>query len=924
MSFIPEKVYIVSHTHWDREWYSTYHTFRVNMCDVFRKVFDALESDPSFKHFLLDGQAVIVEDYLEIYPQDRERIMKLVSEGKLALGPWYILPDEFLISAESHARNLLYGNKVASSLGKTSKAGYMPDSFGHIAQIPQILNLGGIESFVYSRGDGNELDDHGYEFIWKAPDGSSVIALNQHGGYCSGGGLGFEELWHTMTQRELKIERAVEKVKNLFEKMAQRSNGNIVLLNNGCDHLPPQKQLGEIIEALKKEFPNTEFIHTSLEEYAKALKKAGFAKKEFCGEKIFGKIHPIISGVWSTRMYLKQKNDDAQRLLTNYWEPISAYNHFMVGGEYPSGLLEYSWKLLLKNHPHDSICGSSINDVHREMLHRFDGVTQTANQSIINQLKSFTPTFGTVPEKDSETTLCVINPLPFATRDVIDRIVVHQPFGFDPEELHLIDEKDNEIPFEIIDKVYVRRFWENDYRTMLTFTKQILSFNYVITLEKDRVVKPESEKLKTDCYFWIRFTADLPPLSHSIYRLTKKSSGNKAQSSSDKLTHGNDWIENKYVRIDVRGNGCFDLTDKLTGTKYHKLNVLEDTEDVGDEYDYSQCENSKSIFSDKLECSFDVREFTEKRGTLEINLELPLPQSISEDRKSRAKEAVKCPVSIRLTLCEDSPVVDIDVIFGNYVADHRLRALLPFEIKTDKVISDGHYYTNERPINKPSGDDWFQPSTPTYPQQDFTILQDDKGGIALLNQGLPEFEPYIDKKGNTGIALTLLRCVGWLSRDDFPTRKNMNAGPMISTDLAQCPGIQRFRYAVVPFSGSWIDAGIKQISQQWRTPPFVIQGVEDNSIPSAGSLLETSTNQTCITAIKKHDDRDTLIVRLYNLTGKKVTESLKFGKPVKRAWIVNMLEEVLSEIKLDSGKGNSNTVKVDLRGYEIVTIEVSF
>jgi mannosylglycerate hydrolase len=188
-------VYIVSHTHWDREWYWPFRRFRVNLERVVHQVLEELESDPEFRHFLLDGQAVLLEDYLGVRPEDRRRLAALVQAGKLAVGPWYVLPDEFLVSGEATVRNLLTGHRIANAFGACQKVGYLPDSFGHIAQLPQILRRAGIDSFVFTRGHGDEAAELGLEFTWRAPDGSEVLAVHQCEGYCNAGSLGHAVLF---------------------------------------------------------------------------------------------------------------------------------------------------------------------------------------------------------------------------------------------------------------------------------------------------------------------------------------------------------------------------------------------------------------------------------------------------------------------------------------------------------------------------------------------------------------------------------------------------------------------------------------------------------------------------------------------------------------------------------------------------------
>ncbi len=420
----PKEVYVVSHTHWDREWYRPFHHFRVDLVDVVQQVLDRLEHDDAFEHFVLDGQSIVLEDYLEIRPEDETRIRTLVQAGALSIGPWYVLSDQFLVSAEATVRNLLLGHKIARAFGPVQRIGYVPDAFGHIAQLPQILRLAGMDSFVYTRGNGGEIDELGLEYQWSAPDGSDVLAVNQFRGYCNGGELGFHEPWHARTQRRVDVDYAVEQVRRLLVEMGGRSRGDVFLLNNGCDHLPPQPQLAEILAALRNAFPATVFKHTGLTEFVRAVRDAGIATGTYSGELLGARLQWILSGVWSTRTYLKQHNDRAQHLLASYVEPLSSYAHFALGRSYPDGTIEQGWKLLLQNHPHDSICGCSVDSVHREMVTRFDGVMQSGEQVLRHELAAMAPPVTREPDGDDRTMIIVFNPLPEVRTEVVQRIVV--------------------------------------------------------------------------------------------------------------------------------------------------------------------------------------------------------------------------------------------------------------------------------------------------------------------------------------------------------------------------------------------------------------------------------------------------------------------------------------------------------------------
>ncbi len=920
----PQTAFVVSHTHWDREWYLPCGRFRTNLVPVVKKVLAALEDDSPFAHFVLDGQAILLEDYLAVCPEDADRLARLARDGALSLGPWYVLPDEFLVSAEATVRNLQIGHQVAGRFGPVQKVGYLPDSFGHIAQLPQILRRAGIDSFVYTRGNGDEIDELGLEYIWRAPDGSEVLALNQHEGYCNAGGLGFAELWHAHTRRTVDPDLAVSRVRELFAGMRQRSGGDVFLLNNGCDHFPPQQDFTAVLAALREAFPATEFRHTGFAAFVAAVAEAGGPRKSYAGELLGGKLHPILSGVWSARMYLKQQNDTCQTLLTDYLEPLSAYGRFVHGLAHPHGQIDAAWRLLLQNHPHDSICGCSTDEVHREMETRFAGVEQAADQLLRNFLQALTPSFARRPEGDRDTVICVANPLPVPRSEVVERLVVLQPFDYDLAHLRLRDQDGRLVPCEILDKRFVQRFWGIDYRTELFGDQQQRLFQVYREGFADRMFAspPAGENGdQVDCFLRLRFlAADLPPLGHALFFLDDRGDQPAAEPTPSVRIEG-DSISNECCEVTLNSNGTFDVRDLATGQIFTGLNLLEDDADCGDEYDFCPCPAAETVFAAEVGGAVRVREQSELRCTLEAEFVLPLPEALAPDRRRRADRMVDCPVRTRVTVTAGSPVIEVETVLDNRARDHRLRARFPTGVTTDTVISDGHFHLNRRPLRRPepkTAADWVQPPARTCPQQDFSLVQRDGRGLAILNRGLPEIEAWAEPDGTACLALTLVRCVGWLSRDDLATRNNNNAGPTIATPDAQCPGETRLHYAVVPFAGDFLAADVKTLSRRYRAPVLAVQGVADQAVPGGTGLLQHVSRRVCVSAVKKHHRHETLVVRLYNLTGEPADETLRFARPVRNAWQTDLLEERLADLAPEARP----ELPVTLGPHEILTLEV--
>jgi mannosylglycerate hydrolase len=411
--------FIVPHTHWDREWYQTFQQFRIRLINLINNLIDILENDKAFSDFTLDGQTIVLEDYLEVHPERREILKKYITEGRIHVGPWYILPDEFLVSAESIVRNLLLGHKIASEFGRVMKIGYIPDPFGHISQMPQILKGFGIDNIIFWRGI--EYDQsQGNEFIWQGPDGTELFAVHlPKVGYCNAMSLPED------------VGQAYKLIKEAIEDLLSRETSKSLLLLNGVDHLEAQPHIPRLVKELNKSFTDIEIKQGNLEEYidyAKETIKPNLNK--VTGEFRSGKDAPILQSVYSSRMYIKQANERWETLLENWAEPTASLA-WLLGNNYPQNLIWTSWKWLLKNHPHDSICGCSIDQVHREMMTRFDWSRQIAREVINKNLDYITEKIKIDYLNEDELALVVFNPLPYSIDENVEARVKF------PQEINL-------------------------------------------------------------------------------------------------------------------------------------------------------------------------------------------------------------------------------------------------------------------------------------------------------------------------------------------------------------------------------------------------------------------------------------------------------------------------------------------------------
>ncbi|HEX6951769.1 MAG TPA: glycosyl hydrolase-related protein [Gaiellaceae bacterium] len=352
---------VVPHTHWDREWYLPFEQFRLRLGAVVDGVLDTLEHDPSFTSFTLDGQGIVLEDYVDVRPENEGRLRALLAAGRLEVGPSYMLPDEILVGGEPLVRNLLLGRRVCRRFGvEPSGAGYLPDSFGHPAQLPQILAGFGIRTFLFSRGMGDEIEDVGVVFRWRAGP-AEVVACQMLPHYDN-----FARLtWYHDAEDRLRA------IVEHFGEAVRRAGGDEIVLANGSDHLPIEPELPEILTGLERTV-GADFRIGRYDEHTPAPE--GLPLHE--GELVGSRLQNVLRGVNSARIYLKQANERAERRLLSI-ETAAALRTLREDAPYPGADLRLAWRDLLRNHPHDSICGCSCDEVHRDMLVRYEQLDRT-------------------------------------------------------------------------------------------------------------------------------------------------------------------------------------------------------------------------------------------------------------------------------------------------------------------------------------------------------------------------------------------------------------------------------------------------------------------------------------------------------------------------------------------------------------------
>ncbi len=393
-----DHLYFVVHTHWDREWYQPFQRMRARLLTMTEKMLRLLESGalPCF-HF--DGQTIVLEDYLEVRPDSGRRIARLVKRGALQIGPWYLLADSFLPSGEALIRNLEIGSRIARRFGKSAQIGYLPDQFGHAAQLPQILSGFGLKRRVVFRGVGREVNRN--RFIWEALDGSSLFAIFLPFGYSNGASLPTDS-----------ADAMIARVSELAAREREFSAGAPILVMNGNDHADPDALVFERLKEATGRAPFTAEVGT-LEDYAKRLSdlpRDGTPRVR--GELRSPARSNLTPGVSSTRAWIKQRDFQNSYLLERIADPLAALASLSNDADDLAALLEVAWRMEIQNHPHDSICGCSIDQVHQDMRYRFD------QAAMIGEIVARRASSAILSTRGGESAIAVFNPT-FAHRALI-------------------------------------------------------------------------------------------------------------------------------------------------------------------------------------------------------------------------------------------------------------------------------------------------------------------------------------------------------------------------------------------------------------------------------------------------------------------------------------------------------------------------
>ena len=913
----PITIHLVPHTHWDREWYRPFQSFRMQLVDLVDRVLEMLEAEPDFA-FTLDGQLATIDDYLEIRPDAAERIAGHVRSGRLAVGPWQILMDEFLVSGETLVRNLESGWRRAEDFGGPMRVGYLPDMFGHVAQMPQLLRRAGLADAVVWRGVPAAIDRH--RFRWESPDGSWVRAEYMPSGY---GNAAF--LFAVPERLDAAAARFAEWARPWF-------GSDPVLAMYGTDHTAPVPELAALVSRLNEVHDTASMEISTLAEYVDAAAPLTDADPCWRGEMRSGARANVLMGVASARMDIKQAAGRAETLLERYAEPLTALH--VPPDAWPSAFLDLAWNRVIQNSAHDSICGCSVDPVVDQVLVRFAEAEQIAS-TLARRTALAVAT--TLPRGS----LAVLNPSPAARSGLVEAelpvpddwaaVALELPDGSRVATQELARKKpilfDGQLRGDQVEDLF-RRFhgrevfdhaW-NGYRID----------GRTLTIEVDDDPEPawlDVDGLRSEVTAAMRAAADDTWQVRIVARPRRRLAASvpvpalgwtALQPVPDHVT------ADGAVQLDATGrrmsNGLLSVAvdddgtvtvESVDGTVSRGIGRIVDGGDFGDSYNYG-APTDDTIVDTPASVEVVANLTGPIRARVHIRRRYDWPRGVLADGSARTVETEPTVVTTTLELRAGEPFVRVEIDLENRSDDHRVRFHAPLPRRATTSHAEGQFAVTERGLTGEGG--YREEPLATFPAHGWL----DAGGLAVLLDQLTEYEIVADGRE---LALTVLRCTGLISRNDNPYRQDP-AGPEIPIPGAQMRGRWRMRFALMPHAGDWSAGRVPEAAERYRHDLLVTPGagVDDAHWPpvavgAATPALSVTGDDVVLSSLRRRDDA-WLELRIVNLAASPRRATVADGALLD-AREASLRGEPGETLALDGGR-----LVLDLGPAEIRTIQL--
>ncbi len=926
--------YVITHTHWDREWRYPIWESRIYLAEMLDELLDVLDKQGEYVSFLFDGQSVFLEDYLALRPENRGRLKKHIREKRLLVGPWYTLPDLYPVSGESLVRNLLKGDAVCREYGHKLNVGYESFGWGQPSQFPQIYKGFDIDLVIVAKRVSERRAPES-EFVWEGKDGTQVLAtrlggdaranfyMNTYMEAMSGRKYKSDEfrydygntrLYHQADktgseqdffmvsyQEEIHEEKLRELALRSWDAMEDsRLKGDRVLMDGSdstCAQTGLTRLLEKINEALREDGITLE--HTSMENYAALMrdKLQGEDLQVIKGELRDGPSPSVSANALMTRYPVKRKNKEAEMLLLDLAEPLSVAGA-MLGLPYNSNYLGRARDYLLGSQSHDSINGVVQEKTVRDVMYRLDQCAELAGCVKEQVLRHIVQHISSAGCEKGDLLVLLANPLPHRRSEVVELVVDT------PSEQNIWDFDVYDMSGEKLECAHISR-------------------KETVTPTVSRHTRPEP--FYADRHEVLLETGEIPAGGYKVVRLTPKKRFDRKQkfwpptrmSDGRELGRGACAMENDFLRAEVRPNGTVCLLCKETGFFTGELNYLESGGDLGDYWIHYPPYHDRTYTSQGVQADIWMEENTPLQTSICASylFKVPAygirPEAGIQGESRRSCQMTELPVCVRYTLKKDARMLDVRLKVENRAKDHRLSACFDTGIYAQGAWSGGHFCVDYRERTAQNEEEGLHHTEmDKLPMQGFVDISDNVQGFGVISPDLLEYDASCPGR----LSCTLFRavrniiCTEFRSGSSYPSQE----GGQLQEKL-------EYRYSLMPHRRDWEAAGLPAKSRCCSVPvlsvQFSVDGREEGDLPMEKSFFEVKGAQ--VSCIKKCEERDSIIMRLYNVeTGNKKAQ-IRFALPIKEAYLVNMKEERLGTLSCEEGE-----ICTELGPDKIVTIEV--
>ncbi|MFO7873375.1 MAG: glycoside hydrolase family 38 C-terminal domain-containing protein [Bacteroidales bacterium] len=896
--------HIISNTHWDREWRFSYQRNRQKLVDMMDAVLDILESAPDYRAFHLDSQSIVLKDYLEIKPQNKERIIKLTEENRLLHGPWYILPEEFQVGGENLIRNLLLGHKTSKQYGGVSKIGYSPFSWGQISQLPQIYRQFQIDLIMFYRGI-NALDSHKAEFMWEGADGTRMLSsrfstmprynfyfyiyrqavhnqdVGEHEHHWDNGAT-FFHFADAMQQDEDYLiisphtsyypETIQPQVEKIIHDQADDFTTPHIIWMEGHDSSGPNRQTVDIIRDIKKKMPNLDVRHSTLEDYARLVKESADPEKlklvrgERRSSQNNWRCGNLFGYTTSARMYLKQANFDAERWIQYYAEPFNIFSAMFsrdINDQYP----ETAWDLIVQNSAHDSIGGCSLDRIHEDMMVRYTHATEIAKGIFERSLKTLLNNLNTeqfAQNVENQIYITAVNPVNHQSGGVVEAFV-DIPKSMDKGNFDMVDAQGNRMAKDIISVQPHQPILEQ----MINRPMYLDMMRYHVYLHLE----------------------DIPAFGLKAFQVAPSGADEKVL-PEEPARHDNGFVlENDFLKIEVQQDGSLNVSDKIQNVFYEGVACFEDHGEAGHAW---VLEKVGPVVSTKGTPAGISKSFT---GAVynEITIEhrMMLPKNL-DTRQSGKDDLTENTVIMRVGLGRSHRHLTLDIKVHNTAESHRLRLLIPTRLQAGYSHGEGQFDVPARSLERPDTSDWVEQPMYDFPMHHFVDVSDGQKGIAALVDGLKEYEVLDDR--DTTLAVTLFRTFEYKINPAAPQDYSYEKG-------AQMLGSSGYRLALYPHAGDWHRGEVYKEAFLYNYPLRLVQsGKLGGKLGTQAQMMKVTPETLVFSALKKpeHVQGDAFVLRLYNPTNETQKGNVAFLPKISSVESVSLEETTEETIEVNN------------------------